>query len=226
MGFRGTLLYGFLRWRGAARFTRGRDWFIASLIGGGIIFGGNGSVTYAEQFIPSGTVAVIVAVVPALMALMGWLSGTTSKPRLPVWIGIALATSGRGGDCSPDGRADFARGRIRRRDSPARRIDVVGGIALRSACGARHFSVPHGGDADAVRGRVHARHCFAPRGVRALRNRGRDGAFAFGDGLSGFDRLDHRLLRLSLAAAECRSDARSECTPTSTRSWQSCSAAY
>lgn len=89
----GAILYGILRWRGAPR-PSARDWGIAAVIGGGIIFGGNGSVTYAEQFIPSGTVAVIVAVVPALMALMGWLSGATRRPRLPVWIGIALATVG------------------------------------------------------------------------------------------------------------------------------------
>ena len=28
------------------------------------------------------------------MALMGWISGTTSRPRLAVWFGIALATVG------------------------------------------------------------------------------------------------------------------------------------
>jgi drug/metabolite transporter (DMT)-like permease len=89
----GACLYGFLRWRGAPR-PCARDWFRGVIIGGGIIFGGNGSVTYAEQFIPSGLVAVIVAVVPALMALMGWLSGITSRPRLLVWAGIALATWG------------------------------------------------------------------------------------------------------------------------------------
>lgn len=89
----GSILYGILRWRGAPR-PGARDWGIAALIGGGIILGGNGSVTYAEQFIPSGTVAVIVALVPALMALLGWFSGATSRPRLPVWIGIAVATCG------------------------------------------------------------------------------------------------------------------------------------
>lgn len=89
----GSLFYGFLRWRGASR-PSARDWRIAALLGGGIIFGGNGSVTYAEQFIPSGTVAVVVALVPALMALMAWISGTTSRPRLAVWFGIALATVG------------------------------------------------------------------------------------------------------------------------------------
>ena len=89
----GALLYAVLRWRGAPK-PNARDWRIAAIIGGGIIFGGNGTVTYAERVIPSGTVAVIVAVVPAMMALLGWLSGITARPRLPVWLGIALATWG------------------------------------------------------------------------------------------------------------------------------------
>ena len=89
----GWLLYLYLRWRGAPR-PSGRDWRNAGLIGGGIIFAGNGSVTFAEQYVPSGTVAVIVALVPAVMVLMGWLSGTLQRPRLPVWGGIAVATFG------------------------------------------------------------------------------------------------------------------------------------
>ena len=89
----GWLFYLFLRWRGAPR-PRARDWRIAGIVGGGIIFAGNGSVTFAEQHIPSGTAAVIVALVPAVMVLMGWLSGTMPRPRLPVWGGIALATFG------------------------------------------------------------------------------------------------------------------------------------
>jgi drug/metabolite transporter (DMT)-like permease len=89
----GCLFYLFLRWRGAPR-PAGRDWRNAALMGGGIIFAGNGSVTFAEQYLPSGTAAVIVALVPAVMVLMGWLSGTLRKPRLPVWGGIAIATFG------------------------------------------------------------------------------------------------------------------------------------
>jgi drug/metabolite transporter (DMT)-like permease len=89
----GALFYAALRWRGAPP-PSARDWRTAAIIGGGIIFGGNGTVTYAERFIPSGTVAVIVAVVPAMMALLGWLSGITARPRLPVWLGIGLATWG------------------------------------------------------------------------------------------------------------------------------------
>jgi drug/metabolite transporter (DMT)-like permease len=89
----GALLYLMMRWRGAPR-PSAREWRTAFLVGGGIIFGGNGSVTYAERFIPSGTAAVIVAIVPALMALLGWLSGIISRPRLPVWLGILLATGG------------------------------------------------------------------------------------------------------------------------------------
>jgi drug/metabolite transporter (DMT)-like permease len=89
----GALLYLVMRWRRAPR-PSARDWRTALLVGGGIIFGGNGSVTYAERFIPSGTAAVIVAIVPALMALLGWLSGIIPRPRLAVWLGILLATGG------------------------------------------------------------------------------------------------------------------------------------
>ncbi len=89
----GSLLYLFLRGRGAPQ-PSARDWRIAALVGGGIILAGNGSVTFAEQYIPSGTAAVIIALVPAVMVLLGWLSGTLRRPRLPVWFGIALATFG------------------------------------------------------------------------------------------------------------------------------------
>jgi drug/metabolite transporter (DMT)-like permease len=89
----GWLFYFFLRWRGVAAPSL-RDWRSAGLIGGGIIFAGNGSVTFAEQSIPSGTAAVMVALVPAVMVLTGWLSGTLPRPRLPVWCGIAIATFG------------------------------------------------------------------------------------------------------------------------------------
>ena len=89
----GWLFYLFLRWRGAPR-PSARDCRIAAVVDGGIIFAGNGSVTFAEQHIPSGTAAVIVALVPAVMVLMGWLSGTMRRPRLLVWCGIAIATGG------------------------------------------------------------------------------------------------------------------------------------
>lgn len=89
----GSLFYFFLRWRGGPR-PSARDWRLAGIIGGGIIFAGNGSVTFAEQYIPSGTAAVIVALVPAVMVLMGWWSGTRPRPRLAVWGGLAIATVG------------------------------------------------------------------------------------------------------------------------------------
>ena len=89
----GSLFFLFLRRRGVPR-PSARDWRLAAIIGGGIIFAGNGSVTFAEQYIPSGTVAVIVALVPAVMVLMGWWSGTLPRPRLAVWGGLGIATFG------------------------------------------------------------------------------------------------------------------------------------
>jgi drug/metabolite transporter (DMT)-like permease len=89
----GALLYGFMRLRGA-RPPNAKDWRTAAIVGGCLIFVGNGGVTYAEQFVSSGTVAVLIAIVPAFMALLGWLTGTGSKPRAAVWFGIAVATIG------------------------------------------------------------------------------------------------------------------------------------
>jgi len=90
----GTLVYSFLRVRGGVSRPSARDWRIALLLGAGIISVGNGSLTYSERFIPSGTAAVILAPMPAMMAVMGWFAGITEKPPAAVWIGIILATCG------------------------------------------------------------------------------------------------------------------------------------
>jgi drug/metabolite transporter (DMT)-like permease len=97
----GALLYTVLRWRGAPRPHR-RDWWTALIVGSGIICGGNGTITYAERFIPSGTTAVIITLTPAMMAVFGWFGGVITKPRAPVWIGINLATYGMVVAIQPD----------------------------------------------------------------------------------------------------------------------------
>src|SRR5262249_48343644 len=59
----GLLLYGWLRARGAAR-PEARHWASAVMIGGLMLLGGNGLVTWAEQRVPSGLPALILASVP------------------------------------------------------------------------------------------------------------------------------------------------------------------
>ncbi len=84
----GVLLYTIARWQGAAR-SGWIDWRTAAIVGACLLLGGNGGVTLAEQYVPSGLAAVIVATVPIYIALLGWLTGTAARPRPLVWLGLA-----------------------------------------------------------------------------------------------------------------------------------------
>lgn len=83
----GVLLYGIARIQGAPR-SGWVDWRTAAIVGACLLFGGNGGVTIAEQYVPSGLAAVIVATVPIYIALLGWLTGTAERPRPIVWLGL------------------------------------------------------------------------------------------------------------------------------------------
>jgi drug/metabolite transporter (DMT)-like permease len=69
------------------------QWWAALLVGAGLIAGGNGSVVLAERTVPSGTVALIFALVPLWLALWDRFVG---RRRLPgrVAIGILLGFTG------------------------------------------------------------------------------------------------------------------------------------
>ena len=69
------------------------QWRAALLVGTGLIAFGNGSVVLAERTVPSGTVALIFALVPLWIALWDRLVG---HRRLPgrVAIGILLGFTG------------------------------------------------------------------------------------------------------------------------------------
>ncbi len=58
----GGLLYGWTR-RGAEAPLR-VHWRSAAIVGGLLLLGGNGGVVWAEQTVPSGLSALIVAIVP------------------------------------------------------------------------------------------------------------------------------------------------------------------
>lgn len=62
------------RLAGAARDPVGApQWRACAITGALLLFGGNGGVSYGEQFIPSGVVALLVATVPLFIALFGAL---------------------------------------------------------------------------------------------------------------------------------------------------------
>lgn len=89
----GAILYGWRRAKGFPRPTR-QQWRAATVVGGLMLLGGNGGVVWAEQWIESGTAALIVATVPLWMVLLDWLRPEGRAPRPLVWAGIAVGLAG------------------------------------------------------------------------------------------------------------------------------------
>ena len=87
----GTLLYTFLRVRGAAAPTR-PQLIGSAIIGILLLAGGNGGVSFAEQWVSSGLAAVGIAAVPLWAALFIGLMGRW--PKRIEWIGLGLGLVG------------------------------------------------------------------------------------------------------------------------------------
>lgn len=68
-----------------------RQWGAAAIVGALLLLGGNGGVVYGEQFVPSGTVALLVATVPLFIALFSALLLGQRLRRVAVaGIGVGL----------------------------------------------------------------------------------------------------------------------------------------
>ena len=88
----GLLLYGIVRYMGAPKPTR-IHWRSATLMGALLLLGGNGLVSIAEQTVPSGITALMVAAVPFWMVLLNALE-KRSIPKLSVIGGLLLGIVG------------------------------------------------------------------------------------------------------------------------------------
>jgi drug/metabolite transporter (DMT)-like permease len=95
----GLVLYAWARYRGAARPTL-KEWRAAAVIGAFLLLGGNASVAWAEQRVPSGLAAVLIGVVPIWMVGMEWARGG-SRPAKRVIGGLILGVIGVGLLVSP-----------------------------------------------------------------------------------------------------------------------------
>jgi drug/metabolite transporter (DMT)-like permease len=89
----GVLMYAFLRGRGVARPTA-REWWGGAVVGGLLLLGGTGAVGWAEQWIPSGLAALIVAIVPMWMVLLDWIGPAKRRPTVAVVVGLILGLVG------------------------------------------------------------------------------------------------------------------------------------
>lgn len=88
----GVILFAWAM-RGQTSWPTRREWRDATIVGTLLLLGGNGGVTWAEQTIPSSIAALMVAMTPLWMALLGWRSGA-GRPTRTVLIGLALGLAG------------------------------------------------------------------------------------------------------------------------------------
>lgn len=89
----GALLYGWSLSRAPRRPTA-IEWRSALIIGGLLLLGGNGAVVWAEQMVPSGIAALLVAVTPCWMVLLGWLWHGAQRPGFRTILGLVLGFGG------------------------------------------------------------------------------------------------------------------------------------
>jgi drug/metabolite transporter (DMT)-like permease len=89
----GAILFAWSRARGAAPLT-GPQWRTAAVAGVLLLVGGNGLVSWAEQSVPSGITALLIASTPMWMALIDWARPGGVRPRAGVWAGVALGLAG------------------------------------------------------------------------------------------------------------------------------------
>ncbi len=91
----GALLYIWARGRGAAR-PELIHWREAAVVGGFLLLGGNGLVSWSEQYLPSGVTALIVGSIPLWMVLLEWLWHSGPRPTVGTVSGLIVGFLGVG----------------------------------------------------------------------------------------------------------------------------------
>lgn len=91
----GGLLYAWLRRRGAVRPAR-LHWRSALIVGGLMLVGGNGGVTWAEQRVPSALAALMIAAVPLWAVIVNWIGFDRERPTGRMLAGLAAGFVGVG----------------------------------------------------------------------------------------------------------------------------------
>lgn len=113
----GVLLYAWARLRGDQRPTAAQ-WRDATIVGILMLCLGNGAVSWAEQRVPSGLAALLVAVVPLWMVLLDWLRPQGARPRVLVMAGVVVGLAGLFVLIGPDSLSGHGA------------VDLVGAIVL------------------------------------------------------------------------------------------------
>ena len=89
----GALLLAWTRRNNTEKPTRAQ-WLVCTAIGALLLVGGNGGVTWAEQRVPSGLAALLVATMPLWMVLLDWLRPGGARPHGGAAVGLLLGFAG------------------------------------------------------------------------------------------------------------------------------------
>lgn len=134
----GGIILVWARWRTGER-TSPAQWRSAAIIGTLLLMGGNGAVTWAEQRVPSGVAALMVAITPCLIVLLDWLRPRGTRPTGQTVAGLVLGLAGVALLIGPDSLLGGGR------------IDPLGAAVL------------FAGSLSWSSGSIYARHAPAPR---------------------------------------------------------------
>ena len=89
----GTVLFTWLKLRGAA-WPTAYQWRVNTVIGTFLLLGGNGAVVWAEQYVPSGTTALIIGVGPLFIVLTEWAWPGGTRPSTNTFAALLLGFVG------------------------------------------------------------------------------------------------------------------------------------
>jgi drug/metabolite transporter (DMT)-like permease len=84
----GVIMYA-IAWSQGIGKSSWANWRTSLIIGACLLLAGNGGVTISEEHIDSGLAAVVVAIVPIYIVLMGWATGMAPRPTPIVWVALA-----------------------------------------------------------------------------------------------------------------------------------------
>jgi drug/metabolite transporter (DMT)-like permease len=89
----GLFLYPVMRWKTGIKPTP-LHWRTAAVTGFLLMFAGNGGVSWAEQTVPSGVAALLVATVSLWLVILDWLRPSGVKPVPRVFLGLLIGFAG------------------------------------------------------------------------------------------------------------------------------------
>jgi drug/metabolite transporter (DMT)-like permease len=84
----GVIMYA-IAWSQGIGKSSWANWRTSLIIGACLLLAGNGGVTISEKYIDSGLAALIVAIVPIYIVLLGWITGIAPRPTPMMWMGLA-----------------------------------------------------------------------------------------------------------------------------------------